>query len=241
MKYHIYAFLGIMLFLSGCSGSHKPSKEPMYQVVIPGDLKLRASRIKPHKVKYEKSGGFMTYVMNETEWEGRQIYELAIYFNTDESGTPDLIYIDKETLGYVGRRMEMPEYSLQVKFYQNKFQGELVPTEGSDIKRRTYNKVYPHNAFEPAVINYFITALPLKKGYKASLPVFDLNAGSQMYWANIEVIGKEQLDVGGRTFETWKVVSKGIKEKIIWVSTNEPYAIKMKTKGTWSTWELASY
>ncbi len=229
--------LTITISIYGCSTAQPPGK-PSFDPVIPGDAALVVDRIVPHKIKYEKSGGNMTYVMDEVIKDGKEAYELKIYFNQDESGIPDKIYIDKKTLGYIGRRLEMKDYIIDVKFSNNRFSGKLDPTEGSDYTEVVYDKEYPHNAFEPAVINYFIAALPLKKGYTASIPVFDLNKGSQMFWSNIEVLGRESVKVDGKKYETWKVKSTGIKEKTIWVSTEVPYALKMKTKGSWGTWEL---
>lgn len=230
--------LAITLSIYGCSKAQPPTK-PAFDPVLPGDPSLAVELMAPHKVKYEKSGGNMTYIMREVKKDGKDAYELAIYFNQDESGTPDLIYIDKNTLGYLGRRLEMKDYIIDVKFADNRFTGKLEPTAGSDYKEVKYEKEYPHNAFEPAVINYFIAALPLKEGYKASIPVFDLNKASQMFWSNIEVLGKEKVKVNGNKYDAWKVKSSGIKEKTIWISADVPYALKMKTGGSWGTWELA--
>lgn len=229
--------LAIAISVYGCSKA-QPPENPSFDPVLPGDVSLIIERMVPHKVKYGKSGGNMTYVMKEVIKNDREAYELAIYFNQDESGIPDKIYIDKKTLGYLGRRLEMKDYIIDVKFTDNRFQGSLDPTEGSTYTQVDYDKTYPHNAFEPAVINYFIAALPLKEGYKVSLPVFDLNKGSQMFWSNIEVIGKETVKINGKKHEAWKVLSSGIKEKTIWISTKVPYALKMKTKGSFGTWQV---
>lgn len=231
------AILTLAILICSCSKAQPPTK-PSFDPVVPGDASFVVDRITPHKVMYEKTGGKMTYVMDEVTKDGREAYELKIYFNQDESGIPDKIYIDKETLGYLGRRLEMKDYIIDVKFSDNRFSGKLEPTEGSEYTEMIYDKEYPHNAFEPAVINYFIVALPLEMGFNASIPVFDLNKGSQMFWTNIEVLGKETIKVKGKKYEAWKVQSSGIKEKTIWVSTEVPYALKMKTKGSFGTWEL---
>lgn len=227
-----------IMILAGCSKA-QPPKTPAYQPVIPGDSDINTTLMKPHRVTYKKLGGEMTYEMRSVTKNGHAAYELAIYFN--QSKTPDLIYINQATLGYLGRRLELKDYTIDVQFENSRFSGKLIPVEGSDYNEIIYDKNYPHNAFEPAVINYFIAALPLSKGYTASIPVFDLNNGSEMFWSNIKVEGKETIKVNGKKYDTWKVVSNGIREKTVWVSTEVPYAIKMKTKGNRGTWELSEF
>ena len=136
-------------------------------------------------------------------------------------------------------RLEAQDYTVDVHFADNRIGGELTPTTGSDYSPVTYDKTYPHGGFEPAIMNYWITALPLQDGFTASLPIFDLSNGSEMFWANIEVVGRETLEIGDRTYDTWKVESHGMREKTIWVSTTTPYAIKMITQGSLRPWVLA--
>jgi hypothetical protein len=123
----------------------------------------------------------------------------------------------------------MPAYTVDVRFSEEHFTGTLVPAPGSEYEPVTYDKTYSHGGFEPAIINYFIPALPLAEEYTASLPIFDLNRGSEMFWANIDVLGRETLEIDGREYDTWKVESRGVREKTIWVTTSEPYAITMIT------------
>ena len=78
----------------------------------------------------------------------REAYELAIYYNVGEStGVPDLIYFNRNTLGYIGRRMEMKGYTLDVKFAGNNFSGKLEPTPNSKYNPMTYDKDYAHSGF----------------------------------------------------------------------------------------------
>jgi hypothetical protein len=227
-------------FLFFISCGRKPTEPivPIYTKVLPGSDALNAGIIKPHKVSYEKIGGSMIYILERVFLDSAEVYKASVYLNDDESGTPDIMYFDVNTLGYVGRKLVLPDYTIDVAFSQGRFKGDLIPTEGSKYKPVKYDKAYDHGAFEPAIINYFISALPLKEGYTASIPILDLNNGSEILWANIEVEGKEILIINGQQTETWKVLSHGIREKTIWVSTTEPYFIKMKTEGNWGTWEL---
>ncbi|MCE7995383.1 MAG: DUF3108 domain-containing protein [Roseivirga sp.] len=234
---NILATLALTLLVSCGARAQKP--EPVYQKVLPADVNLIPNRISPHRVTYKKGKGTMIYDMHKVSKWGREVYELAIYFG-DENVTPDLIYMDMSSLGFAGRKLRMDKagYTLDLQFEQNTMKGALTPHEGSDYEHREYNRVHPHQAFEPAVINYAITALPLKEGYTASIPTMDLNNGSEIIWANIKVEKREKVKIGGRTFDTWKVISNGIRNKTLWVTTTEPYVIKMKTRGNPGTWEL---
>ncbi len=227
--------LSLIFALFACGNAQRKPTEAMFQKIMPGDKVVDASRIKPHKVKYEKGGGSMIYDLQKIEKDGKKVYEMRIYFG-DESSTPDKIYFDTKTLAYIGRRLELKNYTIDVKYSNGKFTGDLIPAKDSNFNPRKYNKAYSHTFFEPAIVNYFIAALPLKEGYKASVPTIDLNNGSEIWWANIEVLGKEKIESNGKTYDTWKVRSKGIKDKTIWISRTEPFAVKMETGGNWGAW-----
>ncbi len=219
---------------SGCSASEAP--EPIFTKVLPGHADNVIERISSHQVVYKKMGNSMRYNMQMTERNGRPVYLLEIYFNPQPDSTPDKIYLNPNTLAFVERDLVLQAYQINVTYHDGLFSGKLMPTKGSDYTEVIYNKRYPHDAYEPAVINYAISVLPLKSGYKASVPVFDLNDGSQLLWSNIEVKGRETIKIGEHRFDTWKVESKGIRDKTIWVSVDKPYAVKMETKGNMGSW-----
>jgi len=212
--------------------------EPRFQKVLPGDPVLSPERIIPHVINYQKFRGSMAYEAGFAELAGKRVFKVAVDTNQSDSLPPDRMYFDPETLAYVGRYLELDNYTIDVRVSDGHFTGLLIPEDGSGMNPVVYDKVYPHAAFEPAIINYAISALPLAEGYTASLPVFDLNNGSQMLWSNIEVLGKEVVKIDGVEYETWRVFSDGIRQKTIWVSTAVPYAIKMKTKGVFGTWKI---
>lgn len=230
--------LGLMLVLPASSGFSQSSPEPKFQKILPGDSSLSPERISPHRMSYKKFGGSMHYDLQRVELDGREVYRVNVDVNQNDSLPADSMFFDPQTLEYVGRYLELNDYTIDVRVADAHFTGLLVPAEGSDMSPVVYDKVHPHGAFEPAILNYYIAALPLAEGFTASIPVFDLNAGSQLLWSNIEVLGKEVLKIKGREYETWKVFSDGIRQKTIWISTTEPYAIRMKTKGMFGTWEI---
>lgn len=223
--------------LVGCSNS--VNTLPIYNKVIPGSDQINPQRITAHKIRYQKMGSEMFYQVDRVTYNSQPTWRFQVLFKRDGSqAIPDAMYAATKDLAYLGRRLSMKDYVIDVKVENNHFYGELLPTDTSDYSPVKYDKRYPHGAFEPAIINYFIAALPLAEGYKASIPVFDLNQGSQMLWSNIEVLGRETLELNGKRYDTWKVLSKGIKNKTLWISTSEPYAIKMETDGSFGSWQL---
>ncbi len=239
MLIYRYLFASLcILVVTGCPGYQHPG--PIYQKILPGDPSIQANRIKPHKIKYEKIGASMVYNLRLLPNNGLDTYQLTIDFQQNETSNPDTIYFDPQTLGYTARHLTTQDYSIDVKFSNGHFTGQLIPAKGSGYTPVVFEKSYQHGAFEPAVINYFIVALPLELGYTASLPIFDLNKGSQLLWANIKVLGQETLTINGQEIETWKVSSDGVRKKIIWLSNKYPYAIKMQTEGTFGSWEISS-
>ena len=236
----IFKLVCLAILWGNVSCSQAQNTEPLYTKVIPGDAVLKGSRLKPHRVTYKRSGKQMIYDMKlDNKWD-KEVYELLVYFGGPDV-VPDRMYLNLKDGSFAGRKLQMDAqgYTIDLKFENNHMTGSLQPHEGSKYEYREYDKMHPHGAFEPAVINYTISLLPLEEGYKASIPTMDLNNGSQIIWANISVEKHETLNIGGKTYDTWKVISEGIRKKTIWVSTTEPYFIKMKTKGNPGTWELS--
>ena len=220
----------------GCSAAETPKAE--FKKVLPSDPSITNERIAEHTVFYKKAGNLMKYVMRKASYGGKEVYKLEVFFNPTPDALPDTIYLDPDSLAFVGRHLALSAYTIKVSFDNGIFSGSLTPSEESEYAAVEYNKTYEHEAFEPAVINYAMSVLPLEQGYRASIPVFDLNNGSQLFWSNIEVIGREKVTLGDRVFDTWKVNSRGIRNKTIWVSVNKPYAIKMETEGNVGAWEI---
>lgn len=243
MKYFVNVFGGLLLVAaSACSQQTGAPVENVakFEKVIPGGPQLTAGRLEDGAFRYVKPGGQMNIEVGPADYKGRPVLETRVWFNQPAGGPdPDTIRVDPETYGFVSRRLAMRKYVIEVEFTEdNRFAGSLTPTQGSDFSPRVYDKAYPHNGFEPSVLFLWIPALPLEVGYKASIPTFDLNNGSQMIWANIEVVGRETVTIGGRRFDTLKVVSDGIRKKTMWIAPDFPYPVKMATSGAPGVWKL---
>ena len=231
---------GVVIVLAawvmGCSAAQPPT--PLYSKVTPAHPSVSAAGLIGHQLTYEKAGYTMRYAMAAGEYTGKPVWQLDVFFNPTPGSAPDTLYLDRKTLAFVGRHLAMQDYSIKVHYEAGHFSGELTPTAGSSFTPVVYDKVYPHGAFEPAVINYAIAALPLAEGYRASIPVFDLNDGSQMFWSNVDVQGSEKLSIDGQEFDTWKVRSAGIRNKTLWISKQHGVAVKMITEGNPGAWYL---
>ena len=229
-------FLFILISQTSCAERVQP--EPTYTKITPELITINTDQFSPHKLTYKKLGNEMNYVVSKTRNSNHEFWKVEIYFGSDLSSKPDTIWLDNESFAFRRRLLSMPDYTIDVSMNDQLFSGELTPTENSTYTLSTYNKIYPHDAFEPAIINYAIAALPLKLGYSASIPVFDLNNGSDIFWSNIKVMAEETITIDKIPYDCWKVESDGIRNKTIWISKQHLFAVKMKTSGNAGAWEV---
>jgi hypothetical protein len=223
-------------FSTACAKGEPPA--PIFTKTLPEQAATAANRLKPHTLRYEKLGNIMNYKVLEDEYRDMPSWLVEIDFDQDPESKPDQIWLDQTTLAFRGRLLKLKDYTIEVSMISGLFSGKLAPTEGSKYTPVIYNKQYKHDLFEPAIINYAIAALPLALGYTASIPVIDLNNGSQQFWSNIKVLSEEKVEIGGIEFDCWKVESNGIRKKTIWVSKKDSITVKMETKGNSGAWKV---
>lgn len=94
--------------------------------------------------------------------------------------------------------------------------------------------------FDNEQLVMIIRALPLKRGYKATLR--DVITRAAMNTSiTLHVVRKEQLEVPAGTFETWKVDLKGT-GRTVWIATSDPYQlVKYEDRKAQTTAELVQY
>ncbi len=230
------SLLTALIATTACADKGPP--QPVHSKVIPGNPAASAASIPAHRIRYEKSGGAMNYHARPVTLDGETLWQIDIDFDQGEGGIIDRMWLDADSMAYRKRLLAMPAYTIDVQMRDGLFSGTLTPSERSEMTPVDYNRSYPHDAYEPAIINYAIATLPLKLGYTASIPVIDLNNGSQMFWSNIRVTEEDTLKIDGQKFDTWKVVSDGIRKKTIWISKQHGFAIKMKTSGNFGSWKI---
>ncbi|PWL39476.1 hypothetical protein DKG77_01160 [Flagellimonas aquimarina] len=237
-----WVWLLVLAVLYSCSKNEQSENIPLYQKILPGSKELEIVKKDLHSNKYSKPWGTMVYGLEEIFIDNNKYWQLNIDFMVNGKASPDTVYFDAKTLAFYKKSFKnaFSEYTGNLKFENNKLIGKLAPyTEDSQLKTPLlYDRVFPHEVFEPAMLNYLLGVLPLKKGYKVSLPMLDLNNGSSIIWANVEVLGKENVRIKGKKYETWKVLSRGSREKTFWIDTEKKAMIKMENKGVWFQWKL---
>ena len=237
---------GAFALVSCANPATAPSEEkvnagPQYDVILPGSEALSPDRLETGRIRYVKTGGKMTIDVERGQRDDQPIYAADVWFNADPGdGRPDAITFSAESLALVSRNFGNPEvYVIDVAVSADgHFTGALTPGENSDYSPRVYDKQHPHSAFEPSVLFLYMPALPLDDSFKASLPTFDLNDGSQIIWANMEAVGREMVSVGGERVEALKVVSDGVRKKTFWMAEGYAYPVKMTTQGAPGAWTL---
>lgn len=226
-----------LLLAAGCGSRTPPA--PVFDKVLPPQLADSGHSLRPHRLAYRKATMQMHYtvVLDESPPAGDDpAWRVEILF--PGSDVPDRIWLDRNSLAFRARDLVTGKYRIEVAMEDGHFSGALTPAEGSDFTPVSYDRHYPHDAFEPAIINYAVAGLGLEPGLTASIPVFDLNDGSSMQWSNVEVLGEEAITIDGQSFDTWKVRSDGIKNKTLWIDRISRLAVRMETAGNPGAWEI---
>ncbi len=234
--------LVLLTVIYSCSKNKQNENVALYQKILPGNNQMKITTDILKSYKYSKPFGSMAYDIKKTLIGNNEYWQLNIDFIVNGKASPDTVYFDAKTLAFYKRSFKnsFSKYKGVLKFENNKLNGQLVPySQDSKLKSPLmYDKVFRHGVFEPATLNYVLGVLPLKDGYKVSLPMLDLNNGASIIWANVEVIGKENVSHKGKTYSAWKVLSKGSREKIFWIDVENKFMVKMKNKGVWFQWKL---
>lgn len=231
------------LLIISCGSAQQDYISGGYQKVLPGDEMLNPSKISEHYVRYSKFGGKMDYRVGRTTFSDKDLWLVEVIINGSTS--PDSIFFDPVDLSYSARRLsnEGGGYLMKVDLEQNQMEASLAALPGSDWDLEgEWEHTYDHGMFEIAVMNYFISALPLKEGLKVSMPyhVFSSKQNWKHYWLDVVVEGRETIKTNGTEYDTWKVQSLSQFDggKTFWIAENVPYAIKIHSHGN-SAWTYA--
>ncbi len=223
-----------LMIATGCnSQNYEPGK---YQKVFPGDQLVDASKLTEHGVKYKRRGGTMEYRLSEIAMDSRNLLRLTIRMQNGKKIFPDTLFFNPGDLSYAGRRLVnySQGYEMKVDIENGQMAASLTALPDSDWDWvGDFDKQFEHGLFEIAVMNYFIKALTLENGLKVSLPFFIFSEEFPIGWVDVVVEGKEELNIDGKVYQTWKVHSLGGKsgDKTFWISDDYPYALKIHSKG----------
>lgn len=232
-------FYSLLLPMLSCSGQDTG----LNKKILPGDPSVDVTKVSDHYVRYERDGGLMNYELKKVKKDGKDLFQLALHVEMKGQIWPDTILFDANSFGLAGRSLVNRRGGFKAKIAIDKVKlnatVDELPGKSLDWKG-DYSHTYPHELFEISVLNYAIKTLPLKAGYKASLPVFMFNLDFTIGWVDVEVVAKEKLKIGSKKYDVWKVNAIGgkIGDKTFWISDELPYALKIESKGL-KAWTFA--
>ncbi len=227
----------LVVVLTACN-EYRPQAEALYAPFVPGEVTQQTGFMRPQTEVFEKFfGQGMRYEVTREVLDGRAVWRVAVLFG-EASESNDVMTLDARTLALLGRRLVMPDYTLELKLQDGHLSGELTPTAGSSYRPVRYDKRYPHAVFEPALINFAIASLPLDHGFTASIPTLDLTGETRVHWSDVQVLAQETLTLDGVPVPCWKVRASGLRDKTLWITVDSRRTVRMRTGGNWGDWTL---
>ena len=126
-----------------------------------------------------------------------------------------------------------PELAYKLYTFNGKqVRGSTVFADGREPA--TLERTLDSEAFGGGTDYLVAAALPLRKGFVATLLSAD---DSGVHPGELQVLGKETLKIGSKTYETWIVSMQGGQAKR-WIAREAPYMIKLEAPAVGIAWEL---
>ena len=229
--------------MTGCKEPIPPHPGPIYKKIYPGSSEIDVSKLQPERIHYSKFRGSMIYNLEKLDQSDEPLFRLFIDFKVNGRNAPDSVYFSTKDLSFKKRWFHnaFANYTGQLSMEDKTLRGQIIPEEESSLTDKlVFNKTFKHKVFEPAILHYVLSCLPLELGYRASLPMLDLNDGSSVIWANIEVVEETTTKVAGKRRKVWKIISHGSRYKTFWLLADEPVFVKMKNQGVKFKWRYKS-
>jgi hypothetical protein len=149
--------------------------------------------------------GTQTETLTSGELDGRPTLLDVLVFDTPRGKTVDSSWIDSKTLKPLRLRSDNAARSVTLEFGDGRVQGRTVPADSAPVITDRTLEVSP---FEWNVMALAVSALPLKEGYCASLPVYSDRSG-RVSWYQVEVVGDTMIERKSRRPEpVWEVVAR---------------------------------
>jgi hypothetical protein len=138
--------------------------------------------------------------------DGRPGYLDVITFETPRATTVDSSWIDAATLRPLRMHSSNKARVVTLEFDDRRVRGRTVPAEGDPTSVDEELAVRP---FEWNMFGLAVSALPLRPGYRATMPVYADRLGS-VIWYTVEVVRDTSLvRASGFRAPMWEVLATG--------------------------------
>jgi len=138
--------------------------------------------------------------------DGRPVYLDVITFETPRATTIDSSWIDAATLRPLRMHSSNKARVVTLEFDGRRVRGRTVPAEGDPTSVDEELAVRP---FEWNMFGLAVSALPLRPGYRATMPVYVDRFGS-VIWYTVEVVRDTTLvRASGFHAPMWEVLATG--------------------------------
>jgi hypothetical protein len=149
--------------------------------------------------------GTQTETLTSGRLDGRRTLLDVLVFDTPRARTVDSSWIDPETLKPIRFKSDNAARSVTLEFGADRVRGTTVPADSAPVSTDRRLGVSP---FEWNVMALAVSALPLRPGYCASLPVYSDRSG-QVNWYKVLVVGDTIIERKSRGPEpVWEVVAR---------------------------------
>ena len=149
--------------------------------------------------------GTQTETLTSSHLDGRTTLLEVLVFDTPRARTVDSSWIDPETLKPLRFRSHNAARSVTLEFVGDRVHGQTTPADSAPVRTDRSFGVAP---FEWNVLALAVSALPLRPGYCASLPVYTDRSGG-VIWYRVQVLGDTTIQRKSRGPEpVWEVVAR---------------------------------
>jgi hypothetical protein len=150
--------------------------------------------------------------------DGREVLLDVLTFETPNATTVDSSWFDPQTLQPIRMRSSNAARSVALDFDGDRVHGATTPATGIAARLDQQLGVRP---FEWNMFGLAISALPLRPGYRATMPVY-VDRFQRVVWYGIEVVGDTSIvRASGYHAPMWEVLAtpdSGAPSARFWVS-----------------------
>ncbi len=173
-----------------------------------------------------------TREINRTDLDGRSVIEIVSSTSSPMGDASDRYVVDARTLRPVKRRAEQGPATIRIDFDSRQVSGEIdAGAQQIPIDIELDAPIYGGEAAFEVVMS----ALPLAEGYRTPVRVAEIGMQQRVRFFNLNVTGKESVEVDAGTFQAWRVELSALDDEggdqVIWVNAEAPRQV-VRVEGT---------